>query len=231
MKKLLIRPLLFVTKLVGLLLVLSLLWVIVYRFVNPPISGMMMYKSFTEENYYYQQRWVELQEVAPSMPLALIAAEDQLFLKHKGFDLKAIKRAIQHNSTSVKIRGGSTISQQVAKNVFLVPSRTIFRKVIEAYFTALIELIWGKERIMEVYLNVVELGEGLYGVEKAAVEIFDKKASELSKEEAALIATVLPNPITFKLEAPTPYMMKRKGWILKQMHNLGGERLLKEWYE
>lgn len=192
---------------------------------------MMLYKSFTEENYYYQQEWIKIEEISSSVPLAMIAAEDQLFLRHNGFDIKAIKSAMQHNKNSSQKRGASTISQQVAKNVFLIPSRTFFRKGIEAYFTALIEWIWGKKRIMEVYLNVVELGKGMYGVEVSAQEAFKKKALALTREDAALIATVLPNPIQFNLLTPSVYMKKRQQWILKQMHNLGGERLLADWYE
>ena len=231
MKELFKRLFFFLFKIVLALILISVLWVFAYRFVDPPISGMMVYKSLTIDNYSYEYEWVDLEEISANLPLAFIAAEDQLFLDHSGFDIDAIEKAIKHNGQSKSKRGASTISQQVAKNVFLVPTKSFIRKGLEAYFTLLIELIWDKKRIMEVYLNVVELGEGIYGVEKASSVIFKKSANKIKRTEAALIATALPNPLIFKLDNPSAYMQKRKRWVLKQMNNLGDELLLKDWYE
>jgi len=192
---------------------------------------MMLYKWWNQENYSIDYRWRDLEEIGSSVPLAFISSEDQKFLNHNGFDVEAIKKAIESNKESKKVRGASTISQQVAKNVFLLPTKSYFRKGLEVYFTFLIELVWGKERIMEVYINVVELGEGVYGVEAAAQNYFKKSAKKLSRNNAALMATVLPNPLIFKLKSPSAYMQKRSNWVLRQMNNLGGEGILREWYE
>lgn len=190
----------------------------------------MIYKYIHEPDYKVKQEWIKLQEVNKSVPLALIASEDQLFIKHTGFDIVAIKSAIEKNKKRKKVVGASTISQQVAKNVFLIPTRNFLRKGLEAYFTILIEWIWGKERIMEVYVNVIELGPGIYGVEQAAQTYFKKSAKKLSWNEAALIAVALPNPIRYRLSAPSSYMYQRKNWVLRQMNNLGGETLVQDWY-
>lgn len=205
--------------------------VVLYKYVAPPITGMMFYKWWAQENYTIDYRWKDLEEIDSSVPLAFISSEDQKFLDHNGFDVEAIKKAIESNKESKKVRGASTISQQVAKNVFLLPTKSYVRKGLEVYFTFLIELIWGKERIMEVYINVVELGEGVYGVEAAAQNYFKKSANKLNRSEAALMATVLPNPLIFKLKSPSAYMRKRSNWVLRQMNNLGGEGILREWYE
>ncbi|MBL4707236.1 MAG: monofunctional biosynthetic peptidoglycan transglycosylase [Flavobacteriales bacterium] len=230
-KKLFRQIFLRIFKLLVTLVVFSVIWVLVYKYVNPPISGMMFYKWMSEENYTIKKEWKSLEAITPSLPLAIISAEDQKFLRHNGFDVDAIQKAIQQNKNSGRKRGASTISQQVAKNVFLFPTRSYLRKGLEVYFTSLIELIWGKRRIMEVYVNVVELGEGVYGVEAAAQSYFKKSANQLTKQEAALMATVLPNPLLFRLGKPSAYMVKRKHWVMRQMKNLGGERLTIHWYE
>lgn len=151
------------------------------------------------------------------MPVAVMASEDQRFLLHHGFDYKAIEKAAMSNMRGNKIRGGSTISQQTAKNVFLWPGRSWVRKGLEAYFTVLIEFMWSKQRIMEVYLNSIEMGPGIYGVEAVANDNFDKKASDLFRDECALIAATLPNPIRFSSKNPSSYMLKRKRQIERQM--------------
>lgn len=214
-------------KLLGVFIFLSVLWVLLYKYVSPPITGMMVYKWYKVENYSIDNKWKKLEEIDSSLPLALIASEDQSFLQHHGFDIKAIQEVVK----SKKNRGASTISQQVAKNVFLIPTRSYFRKGLEAYFTLLIEMIWSKQRIMEVYLNIVELGEGVYGVESACQNYFKKASSEINREEAALIAVVLPNPLKMELASPSTYMRKRSQWVMQQMNNLGGEKMLSEWYE
>ena len=154
------------------------------------------------------------------MPIAVMASEDQRFLEHHGFDLDAIEKAAKHNKTSARKHGASTISQQTAKNVFLWPGRSWLRKGLEAYFTMLIELMWSKERIMEVYLNSIEMGNGIYGVEAVAKEHFGCSASELTRANCALIAATLPNPRKFSSKSPSDYIVRRKAAIMKQMKHI-----------
>lgn len=161
--------------------------------------------------------WVPIEDMSKYMPLAVMASEDQRFETHYGFDFKAIKEAAEHNKTHKKKRGASTITQQTAKNVFLWPGRSWIRKGFEAYFTVLIELFWSKERIMEVYLNSIEMGDGIYGVEAVAEEHFGKTAQKLTKADCALIAATLPNPRKFSSRNPSRYMLKRQKQILRQM--------------
>ena len=163
-------------------------------------------------------RWVTLEEISPEMPVAVMASEDQRFLIHHGFDFDAIQKAVKRNMKAGKKKyGASTISQQTAKNVFLWPGRSWLRKGLEMYFTTLIELIWGKERIMEVYLNSIEMGNGIYGVDAVAQYHFGKTAETLSRRDCALIAATLPNPRRFSSKEPSKYMRKRQRQILKEM--------------
>ncbi len=231
MKRIIKRFSFLILKIIFGLLTISFLWVASYKYINPPISGMMIYKSITEDDYKYSKSWKDIDEISPFIPLAFIAAEDQLFLEHSGFDIDAIIDAFEHNKESNRKRGASTISQQLAKNLFLFPTKSFIRKGFEVYYTVLIELIWSKKRIMEIYLNVVELGYGVYGVEEASRAYFGISSIKINQAQAALIGTVLPNPIVFKLNKPTTYMHKRKSWIMKQMNNLGGTYLLNDWYE
>ena len=179
-------------------IVLSFVWVLALKWINPGTTLLM--KSRGKE-YTIQKEWVDLNNISKNMQLAAICGEDQYFCQHWGFDLKAIKAAAEHNLKGGKKRGASTISQQTAKNVFLWEGRSWLRKGLEVWFTALIELVWGKERIMEVYLNVIETGEGLFGVEAAAKSYYDKSADKLSKNEAAHIAGLLPCPRTCSLQS------------------------------
>lgn len=165
--------------------------------------------------------WEPMENISPHLQLAVIAAEDQNFLNHFGFDWKAIDKAMTHNKRGKRIRGASTITQQTAKNVFLWPSRSWLRKGLEVYFTFLLEMLWSKERILEVYLNVVEFGQGVYGAEAAAQYYFGKTAKTLSPDQAAGLAAVLPNPRKYSVNKPGIFVQKRKGWIKKQMQNLG----------
>lgn len=162
-------------------------------------------------------RWVSMEKITENMPKAVMASEDQRFLIHHGFDFDAIQKAAKHNRTSKTKHGASTISQQTAKNVFLWPGRSWVRKGLEMYFTVLIEFIWGKERIMEVYLNSIEMGDGIYGVDAVAEYHFGKTASDLSKRDCALIAATLPNPRKFSSKEPSLYMLKRQRFIVGQM--------------
>jgi monofunctional biosynthetic peptidoglycan transglycosylase len=164
--------------------------------------------------------WVPISEMSRHAPQAVVGAEDQTFMKHYGFDFKSLKKAWEGNKKNKRVKGASTITQQTAKNVFLWPSRSYVRKAFEAYFTVLIEIFWSKERILEVYLNVIEMGEGIYGIEAASQTFFDKSSSKLTKGQAALIAAVLPNPRRWSPARPTSYIKNRQSWIMRQMSNL-----------
>jgi monofunctional biosynthetic peptidoglycan transglycosylase len=174
-----------------------------------------------QKNPQIERNWVSLDDMTPALQRAMVAAEDMKFFSHHGFDWEAIEGAMRSNIRGRKIRGGSTISQQTAKNVFLWPRRSWLRKGLEAYFTGLIECFWSKQRIMEVYLNVIELGDGVYGVEAASRKFFHKPAARLNSSEAAMIAAVLPNPRLFKLSRPSPYVRFRQSLILRRMSSAG----------
>jgi monofunctional biosynthetic peptidoglycan transglycosylase len=184
----------------------------IYRFVPPPLTFLMVQRLF--EGRGFDRRWVALSKISPRLVGAVIAAEDSGFCEHRGFDFKAIERAMAHNARSAKVRGGSTISQQTAKNVFLWPHRDYVRKGLEAYFTVLIEVIWGKPRIMEVYLNSIEWGPGVYGAEAAARRNFGISAAQLSPAQAARLAVILPKPLSWKANKPGRYVRKRSGAIV-----------------
>ena len=197
--------------------------VILLRFVPvyfTPLMGIRCaQQAFSGEKLKLKHKWIPLEEMSPKMPMAVIASEDNRFPDHHGFDLIEINKAIKERERG-RHRGASTISQQTAKNVFLWPSSSWIRKGFEAYFTVLIELFWSKERIMEVYLNSIEMGDGIYGVEAVAHEHFVKKASELTAGECALIAATLPNPLKYNSAHPSRYMLKRKSHILRLMRVL-----------
>lgn len=210
------------TAILGLLfMVLSSAWIATYRFVNPPLTPLMILRNVQDEEDV-RKRWRDYAEISPEFLLAVVAAEDQLFFQHNGFDLKQIRAAIETRLDGGRLRGGSTISQQVAKNVFLWPGRSWLRKGLEVWFTAGIELCWSKERILEVYVNIAEMGEGIYGVEAAAQHYYRKPASALTREESALLAAILPAPRDRSPNRPTAFLRERQAWILQQMRNLGG---------
>ncbi len=199
---------------------------LIYRVIPIPLTPLMLIRVVEQlcegKTPVLKKDWVSYSEISSHLPLAVVASEDQLFLEHYGFDINAIEKAFKNNSKKRKkaIKGGSTISQQTAKNVFLWPQRSWVRKGLEVYFTLLIETLWSKERILEVYLNVIEMGDGVYGAEAAAQFFFHKSASRMSAQEAALIAAVLPNPRKFSAAKPSGYIQKRQGWILRNMRNL-----------
>jgi monofunctional biosynthetic peptidoglycan transglycosylase len=203
---------------------LSLALTVMLRFVAPPVSMLMIERriasSGSAEKYSSHYEWVELDRIASPMPLAVIASEDQNFMRHHGFDWEAIQRAIDYDDNGKSLHGGSTLTQQTAKNLFLWPDRNWIRKVLEAYFTVLLETCWNKRRILETYLNIVEFGKGIYGVQAAAEHYFHKPAARLTAEEAALLAAVLPNPYRFKANAPSAYVRGRQHWILEQMGHI-----------
>lgn len=206
-------------------LVIPIIIVVIFKWVPVPATPLMAIRYFeqkqTDQKSVWKHDWVPLEDISKNLQLAVICSEDQNFLKHRGFDIQAIEKAIDDNQKGKRIRGGSTISQQTAKNVFLWPQRSWLRKGMEAYVTILIELIWSKERIMEVYLNSIEMGNGVYGAEAAAQYWFKKPASKLSKSEAAAIAAILPRPLKYKANPPTAYIASRKLWIMKQMMFFG----------
>jgi monofunctional biosynthetic peptidoglycan transglycosylase len=212
------------------ILVSSIVMVLLLRIV-PPLLSMVMLENeisswFDHDDHDLQYKWVSLNKMSPLVGVAVIAAEDQTFADHFGFDWKAISKAINYNEKHRKTKGASTISQQTAKNLFLWEGRNWVRKGCEVYFTLLIEALWSKERILEVYLNIIELGDGVYGVEAASQKYFHKSAQHITAQEAALLAAVLPNPHHFSVAAPSAYVRGRQAWILGQMQHLGGQHYL-----
>lgn len=195
--------------------------VLIYGWVPVPVTPLMFLRTVqsigSDKMVWINKDWVPLEEISPHIQRAVLKAEDNTFFEHSGFDYKAIRLAIKHNRKGRGvIKGGSTISQQTAKNVFLWPSRSWVRKGFETYFTILMEATWSKERILEVYLNVIELGSGVYGVEAASQKYFKKPASKVTRREASLIAAVLPNPRRFRIDRPSPYVYRRQLSILKR---------------
>ncbi len=218
----------FILKTIIGFFLLSIGLVVLYRFVPVPCTLLMIQRCVEQKidgkDLKLSKKWVRAAKISPNMRKAVIAAEDQLFYKHTGFDTKAIEKALKYNEKQqakkrTRMRGASTISQQTAKNVFLWASRSWVRKGFEVYFTFLIELIWSKERILEVYLNVIETGDGIYGAEAAAQAYFKTTAAKLSPSQAAAIAAVLPNPRKWNPAKPSAYISKRQSWILRQMQN------------
>ena len=220
-----IRKLLrFIKKVVIYFFLLSILSVIVLRYVPvffTPLMGIRIVEQVRDKKKpKLLHSWVTYDNIYDNIYRAVISSEDQLFFQHKGFDKKQIKKAIEENKKRKRARGASTISQQTAKNVFLWPKSSWFRKGLESYFTVLIELFWSKERILHVYLNSMDTGEGMYGAEAVAQHHFNTSASKLSQSQSALIAATLPNPLRFSSKKPSAYMLKRQAFILRQMRNI-----------
>jgi monofunctional biosynthetic peptidoglycan transglycosylase len=207
----------------------TFLQVLVPRFINPPTSAFMVWRQIDglgEAGFELRNEWRGLDGISPHLPISLVAAEDQTFPTHRGFDMKAIEKALETNAEGGRIRGGSTITQQVAKNLYLWGGGGYFRKALEAWYTVLIELTWPKPRILEVYANIAEFGDGIYGAEAAAQAFFDKPASELTAAESARLAAVLPNPKKYSAANPGPYVQRRAAWIERNARNLGGPAYL-----
>lgn len=204
---------------------ISVFLVVVFKFVPVPFTPLMAIRAIENKmdgkGMYSSHEWVPIEDISKNMQRAVIASEDGTFLTHHGFDFNAIQKAMVNNEKGKRLKGGSTISQQTAKNVFLWQGRSYIRKGLEAYFTVLIELIWGKERIMEVYLNSIEMGDGVYGVQAAAEHWYGKTASNLTKNEAAGIAAILPNPRKFKASNSSAYINRKKSRIIKYMRYVG----------
>ncbi len=199
----------------------TILFVLLLRWCPVYITPLMLIRCVQQvsrgEEIRLRHHWVPIEEMSPHLPVAVMASEDQRFLEHHGFDFKEIDYALKERSEGKRQRGASTISQQTAKNVFLWNGGSWFRKGLEAYFTALIELMWSKERIMEVYLNSIEMGDGIYGAEAVSQLHFGYPATELTKANCALIAATLPNPLKYSSKDPSPYVLRRQTWVLRQM--------------
>ena len=207
-----------IKKLIFILILANILFIVWGKFFNPPVTitqidGLMQYGKL-------KRNYVSYEEMGSNVKKAVIASEDQAFFSHNGFDYKAIEKAMKHNEQGKKLRGGSTISQQTAKNIFLWQGRSWIRKGIEAVYTFIIELVWGKDVILERYLNSIEMGRGVFGVEAASEYYFNKNAKNLTKSEAAWIAAILPNPKKYDPKNPSSYLKRKHSWIMRQMNNV-----------
>ena len=207
-------------------LVLSLLIVLPFRWLNPPVSMVMLERWLTHDDYSIQQTWLSWDEMPKKAALAVITSEDQRFPLHQGFDVDAIMKALNEAEEGGRLRGASTISQQVAKNMFLWTGRSWLRKGLEVWFTSLIEVTWGKERILEVYMNIAEWGPGVFGIEAASQHHFGKRASQLTDMQAALLASTLPSPLKYDPARPAQHLIDRARWNLAQQRKLGGTNWL-----
>jgi monofunctional biosynthetic peptidoglycan transglycosylase len=214
-----------VVKVVVWFFIITIGLVVIFKWVPVPATPLMVIRSIQQksegQDIIWKHDWISKGHISKNMQLAVICSEDQNFLSHNGFDFDAIKKAMENNQKGRRIKGASTISQQTAKNVFLWPERSWFRKGLEAYFTFLIETVWTKERILEVYLNSIEMGNGIYGIEAASQYWFKKPASKLSRYEAAAIAAILPRPLKYKANPASTYIQGRKEWIVRQMGYYG----------
>lgn len=213
--------------LLGIGILLSIVAVLSLRFVTPLTSAVMLEdwlgaKLDGNRGFVLHYRWTPWDHVAKTLPIALVAAEDQKFPFHHGFDFDAIHSAIADADEGERLRGASTISQQVAKNLFLWNGRSFVRKGLEAYFTVLIEALWPKRRILEVYLNIAQFGEGIYGAAAAGERFFHATPAQLDAHQAAVLAAVLPNPVRLRVDHPSPYVQRRAAWIQRQANQLGG---------
>lgn len=232
-KSLLRKLLLWLKRVIILLPCLWVAGIVLFAFLPVPFSAVMVERQASawltgDFGYVAHSDWVSMDDIASPMALAVMAAEDQKFPSHWGFDVDAIQSVLDKDKEGGKMRGASTLSQQTAKNLFLWDGRSWIRKGLEAGLTVGIETVWTKRRILTVYLNIVEFGDGVFGVEQAAQHFFHKPASKLTASQAALLAAVLPNPHLFKVNAPSAYVIRRQQWILRQMSQLGGESFLVE---
>jgi len=207
--------------------------VVAFRWIDPPFTTFMLTDRIgafvnREKGYDFEHDWVDWPQISKHAAVAVIASEDQQFPFHRGFDFKQINKALEDRGRGRRVRGASTISQQVAKNIFLWRGQSWFRKGLEAGITVLIEACWSKQRILEVYLNIAEFGQGTFGVQAASRRYFHKDAARLSRSEAALLAAVLPAPTRFRVDAPSRYVQRRQAFIQRQMNSLGGTSYLAE---
>jgi monofunctional biosynthetic peptidoglycan transglycosylase len=221
-KEFLLKTWRWIKKIFIILFIAQLAYIILLKWIDPPITMTQLVSWIS--GHGLKRDYVDRDDISFNAKLAVISSEDQLFPDHSGFDWKNIKKARDYNKRKPgRTRGASTISQQVAKNVFLWQGKSFIRKGLEVYFTFMIELIWGKKRILEVYLNVIEMGEGIFGIEMASQKYFNKPAKKLTRQEAAMIAACLPNPKRYKVKPASSYVLSRSGWVLQQMNNLEGD--------
>lgn len=219
-------------KMVLLFIVISVAGVFLLRWVNPVTSSIMIQRqieallngNFTLISYI----WIDYDDLTPELPIAIVAAEDQNFPNHHGFDFDQIEKALDQHKRGGRLRGASTITQQVAKNLFLWEGKSFIRKGIEAYFTILIELLWSKKRILEVHLNIAEMGDMIFGAGAASLMYFKKTPDKILRSQAALLAAVLPNPLRYSALRPSNYVLRRQSWIIRQINSLGGKEYLKD---
>lgn len=219
-------------KLFLLFIVISVTGVFLLRWIDPVTSSIMIQRQtealisgdFRLINY----NWINYDDVSYELPIAIVAAEDQNFPNHSGFDFKQIEKSFEDHKRGRRLRGASTITQQVAKNLFLWEGRSFFRKGVEAYFAVLIELLWNKKRILEVHLNIAEMGDMIFGAGAASLIHFKKSADKLTRSQAALLAATLPNPKRYSASRPSGYVLNRRAWIIRQINSLGGKNYLKE---
>lgn len=220
-----------VGKVLLVLFAITLLQVLFFNWINPFTSSVMLQRqinSFFSAKKSVKFEWYDYKDISKEMALAVVASEDQNFPTHFGFDIEQINKAIKENKKRRRLRGASTITQQVAKNLFLWEGKSFIRKGFEAYYTVLLELMWSKKRIIEVYLNIAEMGDNVFGVGIASKIYFKKSPLNLTVEECALLAAVLPNPVRFSAANPSEYTLKRQEWILEQMSSLGGTEYIKD---
>lgn len=206
-------------------LLITLIPVLLFRWLPPPTSSVMLQRMLTEGAAQSYQ-WVPYEQISVELALAVVAAEDQKFPHHWGFDFQSMLEAVKQKANGGRLRGASTLTQQVARNLFLWQGRSYLRKGLEAWFTLLLELFWSKERIIEVYLNIAEMGERIFGAESASRYYFSRSAGKITGQQAALLAAVLPSPARYRADSPSSYIIERQQWILRQMQQLGGVRYL-----
>jgi monofunctional glycosyltransferase len=221
----------FLGKVIAVLLLLPVVLIFLFKWVAPPTSSFMIQKKVqllmgdkVETRIRY--KWADYEDISSHVKIAVIASEDQKFLRHSGFDMDAIRKALKSLGKAELMRGASTISQQVTKNLFLWPGRSLLRKGLEAYLTMFIEMTWSKRRILEIYLNIAQMGERIYGVGAASEFYFNRSAKDLSLEQAALLAAVLPNPSRYSVRKPSSHVLRRQAWILRQVRLLKGSKYL-----
>jgi monofunctional biosynthetic peptidoglycan transglycosylase len=219
-------------KMVLLFIVISVAGVFLLRWVDPATSSIMIQRqieALLKGNFtFISYKWIDYDYVSPDVPIAIVAAEDQNFPNHHGFDFDQIEKALDQHKRGGRLRGASTITQQVAKNLFLWEGKSFIRKGIEAYFTILIELLWSKKRILEVHLNIAEMGHMIFGTGAASLIYYKKTPDKLTRSQAALLAAVLPNPMRYSASRPSNYVLRRQAWIIRQINSLGGKEYLKD---
>ena len=227
-KQILATILRWILRLVLGLITISILSVLLLRWINPATSSFMIQRQWSDDNVELRYQWTDWEDISPHIKMAAIASEDQAFASHWGIDISSIQKAIVEYERGQDLRGASTITQQVAKNLYLWADQSYIRKGIEAYFAVLIELLWPKQRILEVYLNIVEFGDGIYGVQTAAEHYLNTTPANLTKWQSAFMVTALPAPRRYNLDDPSEYMLERSSWVMRYMDLLGNSYYLEK---